>query len=168
MILHKIPCWKAPYSQMSTGAFPRPPEGGRGKKPTNLNVRRISSKMIPGDRQSCFEDCHTLHDLPCKTRGSTRKGYSSNGYCLPARTLRVVGTAHSNTPATGETFLTMEDSCCSTFLLIYQIKGFLKTLKPIQRTLEISTDGFWISRSLFFQVLGWQVFFLLESEMQVD
>jgi hypothetical protein len=45
---------------------------------------------------------------------------------------------------------------------------FKKTLKPIQRTLEISTDGFWIGRSLFFQVLGWLVFFLLESGMQVD
>jgi hypothetical protein len=32
-------------------------------------------------------------------------------------------------------------------------------LKPIQRTLEISTDDFWISRSLILQVLGWQVFF---------
>jgi len=69
----------------------------------------------------------------------------------------------------GESSFVMEDSRCSIFLLIYQIKeGFIKTLKPIQRTLEIGTDGFWISRSLILQVLGWQVFFLLESGMQVD
>jgi len=63
----------------------------------------------------------------------------------------------------------MENFCYPTSLLICQINWVLKkTLKLIQRTLEISTDGFWISRSLILQVLGWQVFFLLESVMQLD
>jgi hypothetical protein len=53
----------------------------------------------------------------------------NNGYRLPARTLRVVGTEHNSIPDTGEIFLAMEDSCCSIFLLICQINGFLKDLE---------------------------------------
>ena len=99
---------------MIIGAFPKPPEGGRGKKPINLNGRRMSSKTIPGNRQSFYEDCHTLNDRFRGTPSSTRKGCLSKGYGLPARTLRRVGTTHNNIPDTGEIFPTMED-----FLLLY-------------------------------------------------
>jgi hypothetical protein len=111
------------------GAFPKPPEGGRGKKPINLNGRRMSSKTIPGNRQSFYEDCHTLNDRFRGTPSSTRKGCLSKGYGLPARTLRRVGTTHNSIPNTGKIFLTMEDFRCSIFLLIYRIKGFFKDLE---------------------------------------
>jgi hypothetical protein len=88
-----------------------------------------------------------------------------NGYGLPTRTLRVVGSEHNGTRNCEEIFLDMEDFSCSIFLPVCQIKrGFKKTLKPIQRTLEISTDGFRISRLLILQVLGWQVFFCSNLE----
>ena len=81
--------------------------------------------MILGDRQSHYKDCHILHDGSRGISGSTRKGYLSKGYGLPARTLRVAGTAHNSTPDTGETFLTMEDFCCFTIILICRIERVL-------------------------------------------
>jgi hypothetical protein len=85
--------------------------------------------MTLGDRQSYYEDCHTLHDGSRRTRGSTSKGCLSKGYCSPARTLRVMGTAHNGTPGTRRIFLTMEDCCSYIFLLIFQIKRVLKDLE---------------------------------------
>jgi len=147
---------------------------GKNPKSDRLSKRRRKSRgtkhnSTARDRQSYYEDCHIWHHVLRRIPNSPCKGCLSNGYGLPARTLRVVGTEHNSTRDPEGILLTLEDSCCSFFLLIYQIKkGFKKTLKPIQRTLEIGTDGFWISRSLILQVLGWQVFFLLESGMQVD
>jgi len=64
--------------------------------------------MTPGDRQSYYEDCHTLQDVSRNTTGPAGKGCIGNGYGLHASTLTMLGTAHNGTPATGETFLTME------------------------------------------------------------
>ena len=101
-----------------------------GKKPKTERVSKYCRKSrgtehnsTPGNRQSYYDDCHILQDESRRIRGSVRKGCLSNGYGLPTRTLRRVGTAHNGTMDSEGIFLTMEDSCCSIFLLIYQIKG---------------------------------------------
>ena len=128
-------------------------------KPDNISKdcrksRGTTRRSTSGDRQSYYEDCHILQDGSRRTPGSACKGCLSNDYGLPARTLRTMGATYDGILVTKGIFLTTEDFCCYTFLLIYQIKGS-KYLNPIQRTLGMSTDGFWISRWLILQTFGW-------------
>ena len=58
--------------------------------------RGTTHNTNPGDRQSYYDDCHILQDESRRIRGSVRKGCLSNGYGLPTRTLRRVGTAHNS------------------------------------------------------------------------
>ena len=107
---------------------------GKNPKTDRLSKRCRKSRgtehySTPGDRQSHYEDCHTLHNRSRGTRGSPRIGCLSGDYDLHASTLRRVETAHNSIPDTGEIFLIMEDFCCSIFLQICQIKGFLKDLE---------------------------------------
>ncbi|MGW8180876.1 MAG: hypothetical protein ACWGQW_19265, partial [bacterium] len=74
-------------------------------------------------------------------------------YGLPACTLGVRGTAHHNTWDSDGIFLAIEDFCRAFFLPNYQIKRAKGIPNPIQRNLEMSTDGFGISQRLILQIL---------------
>jgi len=97
-------------------------------KPDNISKdcrksRGTTRRSTSGDRQSYYEDCHILQDGSRRTPGSACKGCLSNDYGLPARTLRTMGATYDGILVTKGIFLTTEDFCCYTFLLIYQIKG---------------------------------------------
>ena len=100
-------------------------------KPDNISKdcrksRGTTRRSTSGDRQSYYEDCHTLQDVSHRTPGSACKGCLSACYYSPTRTYRTSGAEHNGTVDSEGIFLITEDCCCSIFLLIYQIKRGLR------------------------------------------
>jgi hypothetical protein len=123
--------------------------------------------MTPGDRQSYYKDCHILQDRFHGTPSSTTRRNLSKSYGLPARTLRVVGTAHNGILDSAGIFLTAEDCCCSIFLLVCQIRGF----KDLEANPKDSGDKYrrLLDKPLAFLPGPWMAgLCLLESGIQVD
>jgi hypothetical protein len=146
---------------------------GKNPKSDRLSKRRRKSRgtkhnSTARDRQSYYEDCHIWHHVLRRIPNSPCKGCLSNGYGLPARTLRVVGTAHNGTGDSEGIFLATENSCWSFFLLIYSDLE-KDNPNPIQRTLAMRPYGFWISRWLILQILWMDgSFFSSLLRMQAD